>query len=132
MDARSLAQPAPTTTREQRGLALYREHADAIRFDAAERVWLVPSASDGGTSVYEVTIGRKGESCECRDFGFHGDRQPCKHIVAATIARAKTGRCDGCGERAWRRDLFEVGGDNLTFFEGDELCRPCAIAHGVL
>ena len=132
MTEQSLAQPAPPTTRLERGLELYREHAVAIRFDAAERVWLVPSASDGGTSVYEVTIGRKGESCECRDFGFHGDRQPCKHIVAATIARAKTGRCDGCGGRFPRRDMYEVGDDHLTFFEGDELCRPCARAHGVL
>ena len=122
--------PAPTTTREQRGLELYREHADAIRFDAAERVWLVPSTSDGGTSVYEVTIGRKGESCECRDFEFRGSG--CKHIVAATVARAKTGRCDGCGGRFPRRELFEVEEGHLTFFEGDELCRPCAVRHGVL
>ncbi|MDP8952336.1 MAG: SWIM zinc finger family protein [Actinomycetota bacterium] len=125
----SLAQPAHPTTREQRGLALWREHADAIRFDADERVWLIPSTTDGGTSVYEVAIGRRGESCECRDFEFHGTG--CKHIICATIARAKTGRCDGCGGRFPRRDLFEVG-DHLTFFEGDELCRPCALAHGVL
>ena len=90
------------------------------------------TTSDGGTSVYEVTLGRKGESCERRDFEFHGDRQPCKHIVAATIARAKTGRCDGCGERFPRRDMYEVPDDHLTFFEGDELCRPCAGRHGVL
>jgi hypothetical protein len=121
--------PAPTTTREQRGLELYREHADAIRFDAAERVWLVPSQHDS-TSVYEVTLGRRGESCECRDHGRRG--ATCKHIVAATIARAKTGRCDGCGERFPRRDMYEVGDDHLTFFEGDELCRPCALRHGVL
>ena len=126
----SLAHPAPTTTREQRGLALWREHAAEIRFDAAERVWLVPSTSDSGTSVYEVTIGRNGASCECRDFEFRGSG--CKHIVAATVARAKTGRCDGCGGRFPRRDMYEVGDDNLTFFEGDELCRPCAGRHGVL
>jgi hypothetical protein len=34
--------------------------------------------------------------------------------------------CAGCGE------LFEVVDDNLTFFEGDELCRGCAAGHGVL
>jgi SWIM zinc finger len=126
---RSLAHPAPTTTREQHGLELWREHADAIGFDAAERVWLVPSQHDS-TSVYEVTIGRKGEGCECADFERRG--ATCKHIVAATIARAKTGRCDGCGGRFPRRDMHEVGDDHLTFFEGDELCRPCAVRHGVL
>jgi SWIM zinc finger len=126
---KSLAHPAPTTTREERGLALYREHAAAIRFDAVERDWLVPSQHDS-TSVYEVSIGRRGESCECRDHDIRG--ATCKHIVAATIAWAKTGRCGGCGGRFPRRDLFEVEEGHLTFFEGDELCRPCARCHGVL
>ncbi len=76
-----------------------------------------------------MTIGRKGESCECRDFEFRGSG--CKHIICATVARAKTGRCDGCGERFPRRDMYEVGDDHLTFFEGDELCRPCATRAGV-
>jgi hypothetical protein len=54
------------------------------------------------------------------------------HIVAAERVGKCSGVCDGCGERVWRRDLFEVGDDNLTFFEGDELCRPCSRVHGVL
>ena len=132
MDTRSLAHPAPTTTREQRGLELYREHAGAIRFDAAQRGWLVPSTSDGGTSVYEVTIGRKGESCEARDFEFHGDRQPCKHIICATIARAKTAACSGCCERRPHRDLVEATEDDLSVFAGERYCRPCARRVGVL
>ncbi len=121
--------PAPTTTREQRGLALWREHADAIRYDAAERVWLVPSTS-GGTSVYEVSIGRKGESCECRDFEFRGSG--CKHIVAATVARAKTGRCDGCGGRFPLREIAEATEDDLGVFEGERFCPSCAHRCGVL
>ncbi len=125
----SSATSAPTT-REQRGLALWREHADAIRFDADERVWLVPSASDGGTSVYEVTIGRRGESCECRDFEFHGTG--CKHIICATIARAKTAACSGCGGRFPHRDLLEAMEDDLGVFEGERYCRPCARRCGVL
>ncbi len=40
--------------------------------------------------------------------------------------------CAGCGGRYSGRDLFEVGDDNLTFFEGDELCEGCAADHGVL
>ncbi|MDP8951316.1 MAG: SWIM zinc finger domain-containing protein [Actinomycetota bacterium] len=131
----SLAQPAPPTTREARGLALYREHADEIRYDAQERVWLVPSQS-AGTSVYEVTIGPRGESCECIDFEFHGHQQPCKHIVAATIARAKSARCSGCGEVRRRRELVEVGPEqaehSLEAREGERYCRPCAARVGVL
>jgi len=125
----SVAQPAPPSTREQRGLALYREHADAIRFDAAERAWLVPSQHDA-TSVYEVTIGRRGESCECADFEHRG--AACKHVFAATIALSKTAACSGCGERHPHRDLLEATEDDLGVFEGERFCPPCARCVGVL
>ncbi|MDP8951726.1 MAG: SWIM zinc finger domain-containing protein [Actinomycetota bacterium] len=137
MTTTRIAQPAhpstPETTREQRGLQLYREHADEIRYDAQERVWLVPSQS-AGTSVYEVTIGPRGEFCECRDFEFRG--LGCKHITAATIARAKSARCASCGGRFPRRELVEVGPEqaehSLDASEGERLCRPCAARVGVL
>ena len=119
--------PAPTTTREQRGLELYREHASDIVFERG--VWLVPSQHDS-TSVYEVSIGRRGESCECGDHGRRG--ATCKHIVAATVARAKTAPCSGCGERIPRRELVEAMEDALGVFEGERFCRPCARRHGVL
>jgi hypothetical protein len=48
----------------------------------------------------------------------------------ATPRRSRT--CAGCNDRFLGQDLIEVGDDHLTFFEGDELCRPCARAHGVL
>jgi hypothetical protein len=126
----SLAQPAHPSTRESRGLQLFRDHAEEIVFE--DGVWLVPSQHDA-TSVYEVTIGRRGESCECADFEFRGG--PCVHIHAATIARAKTASCAGCGGRFRHRELVEVTEDheNLTFFPGDKLCRrECAGSHGVL
>jgi hypothetical protein len=121
--------PTTENTREQRGLALWREHAEEIRYDAAERVWLVPSQHDS-TSVYEVSIGRRGESCECRDHGRRG--ATCKHIVAATIARAKTAACSGCAGRFPRRELAEAMEDDLGVFEGERYCRPCAYRCGVL
>ena len=40
--------------------------------------------------------------------------------------------CEGCRERYAGRDLYEVGEDHPTFFEGDELCGTCAVRHGVL
>lgn len=107
------------STRESRGIALYRDHADEITF--SEGVWLVPSQRDA-TSLYEVTIGRRGDVCECADFEHRG--LACCHIVAATIARAKTATCAGCGERAMCRDLVEVQ-ESLTYFEGDLLCPAC-------
>ncbi len=119
--------PEVPPTRELRGLALYRDHAVEITF--SEGVWLVPSLSEA-TTVYEVRLGTRGASCECRDHGFrHLD---CLHIHAATIAKAKTRTCAGCSGRFRGRDLVEVVPDSLTFFEGDELCRPCARAHGEL
>ncbi len=117
------------TTRVQRGRDLYTEHADEIRFDSADKVWLVPSQHDL-TSVYEVILSRRGESCECRDFEFRG--LACKHILAATIAHAKTATCSGCGDRVRHRDLTEVTEDHesLTWFPGDQLCDPCLHDHG--
>ncbi len=133
MTTRSLAQPAHPSTREIRGLALYREHAGEIRFDARERVWLVPSQQDA-TSVYEVTIGPKGEGCECADFEHRGAR--CKHVYAATIAKAKSAACAGCGERHPRREMVEVGPElaehGLDALEGQRFCRPCARRRGLL
>lgn len=117
------------STRELRGLALYEEHGSEITFE--DGVWFVPSQHNA-TSVYEVVIGRRGEFCECADFEHRGQSSACKHIVAATIARAKTGLCAECGRRFRPRDLYPVPDDNLTFFEGDELCRKHAAAHGVL
>ena len=121
--------PAPATTREQRGLTLYREHGYLIE-EVASDFYLVPS-QDGERFRH---VDYLEESCDCPDFTYRG--LTCVHIFAVGVKlakrRAKVSRCDGCGERFPRRDLFEVGDDNLTFFEGDELCRPCAIHHGVL
>jgi hypothetical protein len=113
-------------TRELRGIALFERRGDEIRFDRESRVWLVPSQG-AATSVYEVTIGRRGDVCECADFEFRGG--PCVHIHAATIARSKTRSCAGCSGRFRGRDLFEVGAEDLSYFEGDELCRECARGH---
>ena len=124
---------AHPSTRGQRGLVLYREHAAEIRFDAQERVWLVPSQNDA-TSVYEVTLGARGEFCECADFEHRGAR--CKHVYAATIARSKTRPCSGCGGLFPRRELVEVGPEHLAFGhgvrEGERYCRPCGRRAGVL
>jgi hypothetical protein len=40
--------------------------------------------------------------------------------------------CASCKGRFEGRNLFAVGDDHLTFFEGDELCRSCARGHGIL
>jgi hypothetical protein len=91
-------------------------------------VWLVPSQRDA-TSVYEVTLGRRGESCECADFEHRGES--CKHIVAATIARAKSTTCSCCGHRfPWKFEVHEVHVDLelLAWFPGDRLCADCVRA----
>jgi SWIM zinc finger len=120
----SLAHPAHQSTRELRGIALFRDHADEIRFEPADSVWLVPSQHDV-TFVYEVRLGRRGESCECRDFEHRGG--PCLHIHAATIARAKTTTCSCCSQRVAWRFVTEVTEDHglLAWFVGDWLCADC-------
>ncbi len=52
-------------------------------------------------------------------------------VLARTVA-ANDRECAGCGGLFHGRDFYEVGDDNLTFSEGDELCHSCAGAHGVL
>jgi hypothetical protein len=123
--------PKEATTRIERGRKLYDEHGDQIWFDQRLRCWIVPSENDG-TSVYEVKLGRE-EECECRDFEIRHPEGGCKHIVAATLRKAKTFACCGCGDRFPNRELYEVTDPgHLTFFEGAALCGDCALHHGVL
>ena len=39
--------------------------------------------------------------------------------------------CASCGGRFSERDLVTIMVEHMTFFEGDELCRPCAVRHCV-
>ncbi len=125
MTNRSLAQLAPPTTCFERGIALAQEHFEEIT-RVAPWIWSVPSAT--GAGVHAVNL-KTGE-CSCED------RTPAdetdKHVVAARYKKAKMATCSGCSERLRHRDLYEVGGDNLTFFEGDLVCEDCAANHGVL
>jgi hypothetical protein len=122
--------PREATTRIERGRRLYAEHADQIWFDRRLRCWIVPSQHDG-TSVYEVHLAAE-EVCECKDFEYRSPEGGCVHIIAATLCKAKTFACCGCGDRFPNRELYEVPDGHLTFFEGDALCEECAGWHGVL
>ena len=132
MATTSVAQPGhQSTTRVERGRDLYREHVAEITFEGD--IWYVPSQHDL-TSVYEVRLGRRGEDCECQDFETRHPEGGCKHIIAATIARAKSRQCAGCGQRFPHREIIEVheDHDSLVFFIGDPLCGSCALDHGVV
>ena len=123
----SVPKPTATDTREGRGLELYRERGDQIKHVRGS-VWSVPSCSRKG--VYLVDLA--GGICTCADMPPAGEA--CKHTAAATIARAKSGVCAGCGLRIRRRNLVECAEgnhDNLTYFDGDLLCLSCADAAGV-
>ena len=130
----SLAQPAPPvpdpqplrlSARLQRGLALAEERFEEIT-RIAPYIWSVPSCS--GAGVYVVNL--KTSECSCPDRP--PENEHCKHVSAAAYKKAKTATCSGCRKRFRHRELFEVGGDNLTFFEGDLLCGNCGRAHGAL
>jgi hypothetical protein len=123
--SKSTAHPAHPSTREQRGLALYRERGDEIKH-VRRSVWSVPSCTRSGVYLVDLADG----ICTCPDMPPAGE--VCKHATAATVARAKTAECAGCGGRSRRRDMVEVlEEDHLTFFEGDQLCRTCADNAGV-
>jgi hypothetical protein len=96
----SLAHPAHPSTREERGLALYRERGEEIKHLKGS-VWSVPSCTRSG--VYLVDLA--GGICTCG--GMPPAGEVCKHTTAATIAHAKSGVCSGCGLRFRRRGLVE-------------------------
>jgi hypothetical protein len=121
----TIPEPARIDTREGRGLALYRERGNDIKHVKGS-VWSVPSRTRAG--VYLVDLA--GGICTCADLPPAGE--VCKHTTAATIARAKSGVCAGCGRRFRQRGLVEVlEEDHLTFAEGDVVCETCARNHGV-
>jgi 5-methylcytosine-specific restriction endonuclease McrA len=123
----SVPEPTATDTREGRGLALYRERGDQIRH-VRGAVWTVPSCTRAGVYLVDLV----GGVCTCADMPPAGE--VCKHTTAATIARAKSGVCSGCGLRFRRRELVELvegNHDNLAYFDGDFLCPSCADAAGV-
>jgi hypothetical protein len=126
----SLAHPAPSTTRELRGLALYREHGHLIE-KVAPDFYLAPSQD--GERFYHVDY--RDETCDCPDHEHRG--VTCVHVFAVGIARAKRraarpAPCSGCGGRFPVRELVEATEDDLGVFEGERYCRPCASRCGVL
>ena len=73
---------AKTTSRQQRGITLFRERGQEI-VKVEPGVYCVPASEGGG--FYRVDFNR--QTCECKD------RAPaCKHLFAATIFAAKK-RC---------------------------------------
>ncbi len=117
MTNRSLAQPAPPTTRFERGLALAQEHFEEIT-RVSPWIWSVPSATGAGVHAVNPKTGE----CSCED------RTPAdetdKHVTAARYVKAKTGLCSGCSYRFRHRDLVEVV-ESLTYFPQDLLCPEC-------
>jgi hypothetical protein len=117
VDTKSITQPAPPTTRFERGLALAQERFEEIT-RVAPWIWSVPSCS--GAGVHAVNL--KHGTCSCADRTPAGETD--KHVTAAKYVKAKTATCSGCSERLRHRDLYEVG-ESLTYFEGDLLCPEC-------
>jgi hypothetical protein len=123
----TIPETTPTDTRGGRGLSLPPERGDEIKHVRGS-VWSVPSCTRSGVYLVDLADG----ICTCADMPPAGE--VCKHETAATIARAKSGVCAGCSLRFRRRELVEcVEGshDNLTYFDGDLLCRTCADNAGV-
>lgn len=134
MAAQTIAHPAPQTkpeTREQRGLDLFHEKREDI-WNVGPHTYRVPSCSDEQT-IYIVTTRPGQELCPCPDFLERCQDQDirCKHLHAARTWAKRSGECADCKVRLLHRDLYEVGEDHLTWFEGDELCEPCAGNAGI-
>ncbi len=86
MDTKSITHPAPPT-RELRGLALYRDHADEVEH-IGKGVYRVPGCS-GGTYRVDLAVFGGTESCSCPDHARHPEYS-CKHLTAVSLYRAKS------------------------------------------
>ncbi len=107
-------------SRIERGLRLFEKRGDEIRYVAPAGLWWVPNPSGG---FYAVSL--DPERCECAGYEHRG--RPCEHIVAASIAKAKSRVCSCCGQRVLGRFTTEVSEDDglLSWFPGDVLCADC-------
>jgi len=85
-DSRHDSRTRERLTREARGIALFEERRHEIQ-QLRVGLYSVPKCS--GRGDYLVHYGASVESCECKDFEFHGERQPCKHMYAAALFAAK-------------------------------------------
>ncbi len=113
---------ARASSREERGRQIFEERYNEITHVAGDE-WYVPASAllDGR---YVVRLG-DNPSCECPDHEYRG--ATCKHIIAATIANAKSRTCSCCSRRVLGRFTEEVTEDDelLSWFPGDELCVEC-------
>ncbi len=87
----SLAQPSRTVpdsvvSRVRRGLELYRERGEDVE-PLGHGYYKVPGCSGGSYEVDLAVFGGQ-ESCKCPDFRRH--KSTCKHIITATLYRAKS------------------------------------------
>jgi hypothetical protein len=72
--------PGPPSTRETRGLELYKRGGiERIARD----LYIVPSRTRGRV---EYLVDLEDQSCECEDYKRHGE--PCLHAYAAMLYRA--------------------------------------------
>lgn len=109
MIEKSVPAPPPTTTRELRGLALFREHGAEIIHEG-HGVYTVPGCS-GGTYRVDLAVFGGAETCSCPDHTRHPERS-CKHIICATVYRAKA-RAKARREQA-ERTTARASRDTLT------------------
>lgn len=115
------AEDARHSLRQSRGAALATNYFHEIR-KVSPGCYSVPASKP--SEAYLVSVCPVAQ-CSCPDFD-HRVRgaEACKHIHAVRYLVKKSSTCDGCGERHYNRDLFEVV-DSLTYFEGDMLCVDC-------
>ena len=101
-----------------------------------EELFEVPSSC--GKKTYLVQYGGAEEHCTCKSFEFNGNQGPCKHLLMLGIMHARRRRphsfvCCGCSLRLPLSEAFVVYvNDNLTFEEGQLVCRECGLRHGVI
>jgi hypothetical protein len=109
--------------RSMRGWDLYLAKRQLIT-KTGEDTYIVPSCTGRGS--YAVRYGSDLEECSCTDYGVHGGKLPCKHLVAVSLLYATRRRvrstCEMCGISSHKKTLVGIRGDRRR--GGPRWCLP--------
>ncbi len=111
--------------RAERGWDLHLAERQLIT-KTSEDTYTVPSCTTN--ERYTVRYGDELEDCTCTDFGMHGGKLACKHLVAVALLYARRRKvysseaCEVCGVSSSEKALLGIRNDHRRSPGGPRYC----------